>query len=317
LIKTLKGHTAVQGISYAFARAIEGEVKSSRPGVVSRGELMTYIKATVRTQSGNSQFPDLRPRAELDMERVVIDSARDLTTAPPPPSLDGDEIFKTVKIFNIGTAPITASHGRKGDLDIRPVASKEEADLVFDAARHEVYSSTGELVASDIEGVDKLPAIAEREVALRRLLALARPRPHTIKLIEGDNRYVKGEHITVDARPSESESHQPEYYLLFDINGSGLVQFLYPLTKYNDPLILPLDKPLVDITARKPFGADTLALVASSKPLTDLISAVGKLDGQEATALDVVEVLENSLASTPDMRIGLQRLYTAPSITAQ
>jgi Caspase domain len=298
-------------LSYAFARAIEGEVKSGRPGFVTRGELIAYIRTTVRTHTENSQFPDLRPRA--DWERVVIDAARDLAATE---TQDKTDISKTVKIFDIGADPVTPSHGRKGDLDIRPSTSKDDADLIFDANRHEVYSATGELVANDIESVDKLPAIAEREVALRRLLALARPRPHAIKLAEADNRYLKGDHITVDARPSESEPRQAEHYLLFDINGSGLVQFLYPVAKYDDPLILPLDKPLAGIDARKPFGADTLVLVTSSKPLAGLVLDIGKLDGREA-ALDVVDILESSLASTPDMRIGLQRLYTAPSITAQ
>ncbi|MFL9827707.1 caspase family protein [Rhodoplanes sp. SY1] len=292
-------------LSFAFARIIDGDAPTARPGVVSRGEVVDYVKATVRTYSGNKQDPDLRPRANFD--QILIDVSRDLTAAAAVP--DPAPISRTVQVHVLGGAPIAASTGRNGMFELRPAASKQEADLVLDVKARTAYSSGGDLVASDLGG-NELAGIAEREVALRRLLALSRPRPREIRLAGGDRRYLSKEVVVVDPRRQASGSDQPEHYLLFNITGTGQVQFLYPYPDKGDPPTLPKDWTFGGIDARPPFGADTLVLVVSDKPLDSLIVKIRALDKRVA-ALDVVDLLEKEV-QTSDMKIGLQGLFTAP-----
>lgn len=291
-------------LSFAFARVIDGSAPTTRSGVVSRGDLIDYIKATVRTYSGNRQDPDLRPRANFD--QTVIEIARDLTVSAAAP--DSASLSRTVRISVIGDQPIVASTGPNSQFDLRPASSKQDADLVLDATARAIYSAAGDLVASDV-GRSDLPGIAEREVALRRLMALSRPRPRELRLAQGDKRYVFEERIVVDPRKRDPRSTQPEYYLLFGITGTGVVQFLYPYPDKGDPRVLPEDWTFRGIEARPPFGADTLVLIVSGKPLESLIVSIRALNGKVA-ALDAVDLVEKAL--TADMRIGLQGLFTAP-----
>ena len=299
-----RGATTKRGaLSFAFARIIEGTTPISRSGIVTRGELVDYINATVRTYSENAQDPDLRPRANFD--RAVIDVARDLSVGMSAP--DNAAVSRTVKIAVVGGEPVVASSGPEGLFDMRPATSRDDADLVFDLQGHSVYSTTGELVAVDVMLPTQLAGIAEREVALRRLMALSRPRPREIRLENGDKRYVLHDKVVVDARKLNPNTIEAEYYLLFDIAGTGVVQFLYPFK--GDPAILPRGRPFQGIEALPPFGADTLVLIVSSKPLEPLIAELRRLDGRVA-ALDAVNLVEKAL--NEDMRIGLQGIFTAP-----
>jgi hypothetical protein len=297
------GSTTRRGaLSFAFARVIDGTAPIARSGVATRGDLINYMTTTVRTYAGNAQDPDLRPRADFD--RPVIDIARDL---PASLAVEKETVSPVVRISVTGGEPVVASSVHNGSVEIRAATSKDDADLVFDAQGHSVFSAAGELVATDVISRAQLAGIAEREVALRRLLALSTTRPREIRLEKGDKRYLAGEKIVADARKQTADPSGDEYYLLFNIAGSGVVQFLYPLSR--DPEVLPRDRPFDEIEAQPPFGSDTLVLIVSPRSLRHLIDEQHKLDGGVA-ALDAVDLVEKALAA--DMRIGLQRLFTAP-----
>lgn len=293
-------------LSYAFARVIDGQAPTARPGLVSRGDLVDFIDATVRPLTDNRQDPDLRPRRDFD--RVVIDIGRDLQaaapSAPEKPDAAPPAPLPQVRVFPLAGAPPAAAED--GTVRIVAAPSRGEADLLWDSNERKVFTPGGDLVASDI-AARNLIGVAAREEAVRRVTALALKQPRLIRLDGGDRRYVAGDRIVINASPGASAAPKAQYYVLFNIAGTGLVQFLYPYLDKNDAPRMEGPRPFEAIGVAPPYGTDTLILVVADHPIEPLVRAVRALDGKIApmAAIDAVE-----RAFTPDVRIGVQPLFT-------
>lgn len=301
--------TARGALSYAFARVIDGRVPSSKPGVFTRGDLVDYIGATVRPLTDNVQDPDLRPRHDFD--RVVIDAARDLSPQDPASKpeavrpLNGQSGKAVVRIYAAGS-PLQPTND--GNVQIAAASTRGEADLLWDSNARKVISAGGDLVASDV-GAKDLAGVAEREVALRRLTALAVESPRSIRLENGDRRHVTDEKIDIDVglATGSAAPSKPEYHVFFNIAGTGKVQFLYPYLDKGDNAVIEGSHPFDKIVVRPPFGADMLVLVVADHPIDGLVSQLRALDGKVSPIAAVTAIEE---ARTAGLRIGIQQLFT-------
>jgi hypothetical protein len=95
--------------------------------------------------------------------------------------------------------------------------------------------------------------------------------------------------------------------ILFNIAGDGTVQALYPVA--SDPPIFPSADYRLAIKVRGPFGADQVVAVTSAQPMPALEQALRKLD-QRRSALQIVRMVER--LAPADARIGTTGLFTAP-----
>lgn len=308
-----KGSGSWRGaLSYAFARVIEGSVMIGQGGAITRADLVDYINPTIRAQSENRQEPDLRPRQ--DFTRTVIDTVRDFGDTPAVRPSTGASTSNKVRVFSVDAIPVASGFHSGGAVEIEVASSVSDADVILRGSN--AFSRGGDLVASQISG-NEMRGLAEREVAFRRLLALSLDRPRQIRLQGGDKRYVLGERVVVDARRLEGPRDEAEYYLLFNIAGSGQVQFLYPRRKANgfredqeDPILLPSDRPLTQIEATPPAGTDLLVLVTSPKPLDGLTAELTKLHNR-VEPLRAIDLVGKSLDD--GVRIGTQGIFTGSS----
>lgn len=306
-----KGSNTRRGaLSYAFARVIDGSAMLGQSGAITRGELVDYVNLTIRTHAENLQEPDLRPRQGF--ARTVIDPDRDFGPGGSPRPTATASASSTVRLFNSDPSAGAPSFQAGGTVEIVAASSTSEADLIL--RNGNAYSRSGDLVAARITR-DDIRGLAERELASRQLLALSLDRPREIRLRDGDKRYALGERIVVDARRRQAGS-EPEHYLLFNIAGTGQVQFLYPRLKLNgfpqdkeDPVLLPTDGPLTQIAATPPIGADMLVLVTSPRPLAGLITDITKLNNH-VEPLRAVELVRKVLDD--GVRIGIQPIFTGP-----
>lgn len=291
-------------LSYAFARALEGEADANRDGAVTREEIFQFIRPTVRQFTDFAQVPELQPSdAALNVRsHVVIDLKRDLGVSAAPPA---QGTSRTVRMFVVGGGVDVRSKGRTGDLDIVTVPSRPDADLIWDPPSGEVVSGAGDTIATGVTRA-LIDGIAEREVARREVLEIARLRPWEMRLGSGDRVYRNRERLSVEA---QVEPAGERYYVLFNIASDGTVQYLYPRKEQGDPWTLrPGRKLLDDIQVRAPFGADLLVLVVATRPLDSLAAALRTLDGERA-ALDAIRRLRENIAD--DVRITTQGIFTA------
>lgn len=305
-IEIPKGSNNMRGaLSYAFARAIEGRANHGGARDLTHGDLLSYIKTSINNSmidSGKGQKPDLRPRDNF--ARVVLRFGGDLVASASPTS--PAEVSSNVRIYSRNGSPVEAVTRQERGFAIQPVGNLAEADLIYDSANGDVFSKGGDLIAMHL-GAAELEGVTEREVAIRRLVELAKPRARALALDRGDRRYFAGDRMALDARKTEGRSPTPEYYTLIIISGDGKVQFQYPLGK--DPKLLPTDGPLNRMEASEPFGADYAIFISDEKPLDGLIKSLCQLDGDKSPNV-AVSLIERSLTET--MQIGLQGIYTAP-----
>lgn len=297
-------------LSFAFARAIEGRVATAEPTLVTRGELVDFIGGAVAPLTDNRQDPDLRPRHDFD--RVVIDFARDFpapSSPRPQPQPSGTVLSEqtakpVLRIHILGREQFSAFEDAA--VRVEPSAAGEPADLIWDAERREAFSANGDLVASEVS-VRRLLGVAAREEALRRLARLAAERPRPLRLVDGNRRYGPGEFAILDVASEAGSRSDRAHFALISVTGTGIVQFLYPQLERGDGVVMVGDRPFEPLRVVAPFGADTLVLISSSKPMTDLVRKLRSMDGR-AMAIDAAGAIA---ASSPvDLRIGLQQVFT-------
>ena len=168
-----KGSGKMRGaLSYAFARVIEGSANRRGEVQLTHGELLSYVKTSVSNSmldSGKGQKPDLRPRDPESFGRVAIKFGSDLTASVSPPV----PVPVAVKIFSRNGKPLNAVQRPERGFVIQPVTTATEADLSFDSTSGDVFSKGGDLIVMRLRAAE-IEAVAEREIAMRRLVELAK-----------------------------------------------------------------------------------------------------------------------------------------------
>lgn len=304
-----KGSKNMRGaLSYAFARVLEGAALQNGKSELTHGDLVAYLMNSIKNSlidSGTSQRPDLRPKQGFD--RVAIRFGSDLKLASSPQQLPPPKVGSVLRVYSEKGKSIEPLKRPELDLTVEPTTDRSQADFIYLADRGDFYSKGGDLIVSKMLPVD-IADIAEREIAIRKLLELAKTRPRTITVDRGDQRYLAGQEMSLDARRSAGEARVTEYYALLIISGNGLVQFMYPDRLKNDSMTLP-EFPLGHMQAGEPFGADYAVLVTDQKPMDDLVKSLKGLNGSRSSNAVATQIAK---ALTPTMKIGLQAIYTAP-----
>lgn len=317
------GSSAMRGaLSYAFARVLDGTARVGTSPALTRRDLFGYLKPSIRQLTDNQQLPDLKPLAGF--EEVVIDLEADFPGPRPagaaPAPVQPASVDPSAVVTLYGLAPSALPPGRPGVV-VRAAASAAEADLVID--RQRVLRRNGDVLAAAFTPAD-IPGMAEREVAVRRLQALAVRRPRDLRLRDGDRHYRWRETVEFIAEggagpsgpgaiPSSGATGHGagggDHFLFFNIASNGVVQHLLPVGRGGEAATARLvaDQSLAVVCVTKPFGADLAVLVTSAAPLTDLIDAMVAADGRPE-AIEVVARLE--AAWSTGITIGLQGLYT-------
>ena len=292
-------------LSYAFARLVEGEGDADHDGILTREEAYRFTRATVKQFAQFRQTPELQPTEEIGavLTRSVIDFGRDMAPLASPGEAP---VSALVRIFVDGDGTVLASARPRNGVSIVQAPDRSAADLIWEPGSGRLVSKLGDQIANGV-GADSLGAIAEREVALRQLLAFAGTRtPIEMRLQGGDRLYHRGDKVRAEARTNESED---PYYILFNIASDGTVQYLYPRPELNDSPRLERGKPLLEPDVKQPYGADTMVLLVSRAPLADLATALLSLDETRAP-LEAVNRIRS--AKIDDLRLTTQAIFTAP-----
>ena len=304
-------------LSFAFARALEGEADANHDGRLTRAELFYYLRSNVRQISAHVQEPELQPIGTAE-DLTVVDLSRDMPVLPAP--LPDPAPPQQVRIFVEGDATALPARGRSRDVTIVPAATRAEADLVWNPATQRMLTRAGDLVAERV-GPAAIDALAEREVIRRQLVDLARTRPLDVTLDGGDGLRRAGDGVDVrtptDACPGGNSPCPAPYLIAFNLAGDGTLQYLFPRNAHihpkfagsSDAMTLDPGSPVLRMKAMPPFGTDLLVVVASPKPISGLAVAIAAMD-QQIAPLDVLAAMKRLLPA--DARLGTQPIFTSP-----
>ncbi len=278
-------------LSYAFARALEGQAARSMSTALTNAELHGYITTTVRQLSEAQQTPEVIYRSGGGADTVLADlPKRDLVPGTAP----------TLKL-RLDQATSADVQNLKSKLGGAEIVGGGTADLIWNGKATSVTSGIGDVVATEIDA-GKLQGVVDKWRALAEVKAMVAARPLSLSLKPGDARHGLGCKVEF-----ESATVTAGFVTAFNLAPDGSTQYVFPKLKDDppggkwksgEPFRLPLK-------VESPFGADHLVVIASASPLTVMHRALAA----EPPAHQVAKLLTDALVAGTHT-IGVQGLYT-------
>ncbi len=302
----IPGISGLRGaLSYAVARAIEGNADTRGDGATTLKEFFGNIRQVVYQLSNQRQnivttaSPSQNPQTD-----VVFEFTRSVSigqqTAQPGPGLEAGHTDRPIKIAALDgkTGYFSGLAPREAAFEI--VQPIDHPDLIWDPASHDVLS-WGDVVASGIDPTD-LPSVIDRATAIRELKRIATKEPQEIKLAPDDSLHHKASLVHVEMKDVADRA-----LILFNIAGDGTVQMLYPVE--SDPVVVRTAEFSFPVRVREPYGSDQLVVVTSKQRMTALEQAARGLD-RRRSAVQMINMVKRYAPG--DARIGSAGLFTAP-----
>ena len=318
-------------LSYAVARAIEGNADTDHDGKVTLAELFSNIKQVVYQLSDQRQnvvamtsptrSPDIDVAFGLTRGVTLIQGGEGPAPSPPQaassapqasarPAAAIVQALSTQRIAGAASTPVrlAALDGKTSyfpnlksrDATFQAVQPTDNPDLIWDPVSHDVIA-WGDVVAYGVALAD-LPTVVDRTAAIRTLKSIATQSPQVMRVSPDDRLHNNGQMIEIDLSDVAGRA-----VVLFNVSGDGTIQMLYPIGADVSParsasLRLPL-------RVREPFGAEQVIAVTSQQRMGDLENVLLQLNRRYASG-EVVKSLERYMPA--DARIGSVGFFTVP-----
>jgi hypothetical protein len=293
-------------LSYAVARAFEGQADVNHDGKVTPNELFTHIRQLVYQLSDQRQNPVTQSSPDrdidTDVEFVLVPSAAEpeQPTAHQSPAISKLPIPIPVRIASRDGVKDRLGGLTPREVPFNVVTLAENPDLVWDPASGDLLAG-GDVIAYGIAR-DDLPSAIDRTGAVKGFKQLAASTPQSIRTMPNDALHRKDSQVEIDVPDVAGRA-----LILFNIAGDGTVQWLYPLE--SDSSVVALSDYRVPVQVREPFGADQVVAITSDHRMESLEQALKALD-QRRSSSQVLDAVRR-LAPT-NARIGTTGLFTAP-----
>jgi Caspase domain len=288
-------------LSYAVARAIEGDPNTRSDGTTTLRDFFGNIRQVVYQLSNQRQNIVTTASPRLDPGTDVV--FRSVTVREPAANPgSGAEVAEARNDRPIKIAALDGNRGhfdglarRESAFDV--VAPSEHPDLIWDTSSGEVLA-WGDVVTSGVDSRD-LPIVIDRAAAIRELKRMATKEPQPIRIAPDDDTHHKAEVVSVQMTDVGQRA-----LILVNIAGDGTVQMLYPDGK--DDRIIPTAQFEYKVRVQEPFGSDQLIAVTSRQPMTALEQALHGVNRRPMQVIDLINRLKPA-----DARIGSAGLFTA------
>jgi hypothetical protein len=312
-------------LSYAVARALEGNADANNDGKVTVNELFTNVRQMVYQLSNQRQniVTVTSPSRDLDGDTVfeltrgvsVVEPASASSqpaTSPPAtvaaatvatqqaPMVPATAFDRPIRLAALdgNSAHFAGLTGRDAQIEIvKPV---DNPDIIWDPDSHDVIA-WGDVIAYRIDKSD-LPSVVDRAAAVRALKQFATKAPQLIKIGPDDTLHRNESVVQIELSEVAGRS-----LVMFNIAGDGTVQMLYPIG--SDLAQLQSKDFHFPLRVREPFGADQIVAVTSNQRMNELEQVLSQLKGRRA-ATQMIKLVERY--APQDARIGSAGLFTAP-----
>ena len=296
-------------LSYAVARAIEGNADTHGDGATTLKELFGNVRQVVYQLSNERQNvvttapPSADPNTEVIFQLVRSAEAATPRPLPDAPPLAASQARRDDRPIKIASLDGNAAHfaGIKGQqATFQIVSPVDHPDLTWDPTSHDVLA-WGDVIAYGVDPTD-LPSVIDRAMAIRYLKLMAGKTPQAIKVTPNDSLHRNGSLVHIEIPDVAGRA-----LILLNIAGDGTVEMLYPIG--SDPHVLRNSSYNFPVRVRKPFGSDQLIAITSQQGMTALEQAFQDVDKRRA-AVQIIDIIERHAPA--DARIGSAGLFTAP-----
>ncbi len=298
-------------LSYSFAKGLRGAADEDANGEMTKDELASYVRRSVRNISQGLQAPQISPRG--DEERVLFA----IGDAPEPVMIEVSPFEKTLAglpdlkvAHNGGNYGATVLTGLPGVQVVEdPLQAAAFADFTAGVLRSTVGDALGDF--SDSAPQNGLQQAIDK---LRVTTAIAAASPAgtlEVRFAEGDRSYTSRDRVTVQIR-----GRTTPYITLVAVASDGAVSLLYPYQGdgINDPLaVIPADPLDLTLQVQAPFGADHIIAIETRSDGADLRAVLAHLDSKSSRTPKLWDVLRTAVLKMESQpRIALFPFYTRP-----
>ena len=291
-----QGHHSLRGaLSWAFARALEGQADQDGDGKLTRDEINRFVRENVRALAESRQTPNLLPMTDGD--RIVLPVAA--ATRSAALAIQWPEVRIRIRAADERSAAKLAEELT----GITRVDDGEDADLIIDMGARQAISGQGDVLARDLLR-PALQTVVDKWSGLEKLKFERLGDRLTMRVLPNDGSHHQGQEIAFEI----DGIHLP-YLVFFSLSGDGTLNFHYTLP--DDPETVPTGRPVsVSFKVTPPYGADHIIAVASDQSLGELAALLRSLDGKPAPRQAVEAVI--AAVRQGRRQLGIQGLYTAP-----
>jgi hypothetical protein len=323
-------------LSYAVARAIEGNADADHDGKVTLKEFFANIRQVVYqlsdqrqnvvTMTSPNRSPDIdvafgltrgvtliqgpiegpQPSAPQSLASLRPTSASlaagDIAPIPlpgPNPQIVG-QVSPPIRLAALDGKTSYFPEPKSLGSTFQAVQPTDNPDLIWDPVSHDVIA-WGDVIAYGIGPAD-LPTVIDRTAAIRALKSKATQSPQIMRVSPDDRLHRNDQTVNIDLSEVGGRA-----VVLFNVSGDGTIQMLYPIGADASPvrsanLRLPL-------RVREPFGAEQIVAVTSPQRMVEFEKALQQLNSRRASG-QVIKSLERYMPA--DARVGSVGFFTVP-----
>ena len=288
-------------LSFAFARALEGQADADHDGVTTEKELVSFIRASVLQSTQSQQISQSFPTVSRD---IAVFRTRSATPAASGPEQDAIAIAEQAAAAAPLKLAFRNGQGPQAVTGADIVSDEADADLVYDVAAGTVEKRVAGVVAENVQP-QGLTGIVAKWRAIAFLQAMAGGSIQAFEVAGGSRTFKRGEQFTVGLGASRHH-----FMTLFNLPPDGKVEFLYPTSKAEHdedwsgkPFTLPLQ------VRDPPFGAEHLIALLSDQPLDELQTALQGLSKPDAASV-LPDTLKNALSGQA-ITVGIANIFTS------
>jgi Caspase domain/Domain of unknown function (DUF4384) len=325
----IPGISGLRGaLSYAVARAIEGDADANADGRVTVKELFTTVRQMVYQLSNQRQniVTVSSPSRSVETDVVfqltrgvnVIDTSKPqpqaqtrppagspVATGPqtnPPQPTQTPRTDRRIKLASLDGNPAHFAGLTAREVPFEIVASIDNPDIIWDPTSRDVIDAySSDVVAYKVDKAE-LPSVIDRVGAIRELKLMWTKDPQVIKIGPDDSLHRSGSLVQIEVANVKGRA-----LILFNIAGDGTVQMLYPIG--SDLASIPSAEYRFPVSVREPFGADQIVAITSDQRMSELEQVLLQLN-RRRNALQMIKMVQRY--APRDARIGSAGLYTAP-----
>lgn len=268
-------------LSYSFASAIRGAADTDGDGILTKREIETHVRKTIRSVSDGSQRPQVAPAGEGDR---IIFQVGGAAARPIAATASAAPVFASLAPVTVSLTGVSGEHPLHGTLaGVTLVAPRNPADLRVDLRFGTITSMVGDLVGAFAPDRPSSASAAIQAAAdTHRLTAAIRGLQSDLEVgfQGGDRTYRHGEEALV-----EIAGRRSPYLTLLGIAPDGVISVLYPRPELGDPPALSVDMaPDLVLQVTPPFGADLIVAIETPRHATELDALLSSVDGSQGVS---------------------------------
>ena len=325
-------------LSYALARAIEGNADADHDGKVTLKEFFANIRQVVYqlsdqrqnvvTMSSPNRSPDIdvafgltrgvtliqgpiegpqpsAPRSPQSSASLPPASASPAAIAPSPspgpiPQMAGQAASPPIRLAALDGKTSYFPSPKSRDSTFQAVQPTDNPDLIWDPVSHDIIA-WGDVIAYGVDLPD-LSTVIDRTAAIRTLKGIATQSPQVMRISPDDRPHHDGQTVNIDLSEVGGRA-----VVLFNVSGDGTIQMLYPTGSDVSPVRSANLR--IPLRVRDPFGAEQVVAVTSQQRMVDFERALQQMNLRRASGL-VIKSLERYMPA--DARVGSVGFFTLP-----